>query len=269
MRSPYLYSMLIACCLLLTAPINAQTPSTKYEVGVADAEAIEGFMPPIGGFSNQFYSSARRISLRNLMMPIRKVELGDSLWSYSLASCLEYFVNLQTNYKRNLSPSFITLSLAAEDQNLSIVGGLKFLVKTGTVESSIVPYGTQAIPSTAADAPRFLISNFLILFSERTRSRRKVFEIRKALQRGYPIIAELEMPYDLYRYGFLGEGVPEFAEELTRRYNLLITGFDEDAEVVEVMSHWGRDWGEFGYAQVPYEILLKYLREGYVLIPSN
>ena len=68
-------------------------------------------MPTIEGVGGSARELLQQQSVKAYMMPVRKVGARGTELSYMLASCLEYYVNLDKNYKLNLSPDYITLSI--------------------------------------------------------------------------------------------------------------------------------------------------------------
>ncbi|MEL6143110.1 MAG: hypothetical protein AAFU67_16025, partial [Bacteroidota bacterium] len=168
--------------------------------------------------------------------------------------------------KDNLSPDYISLSLAATGSRPNLIDGLKFLVQQGTVSAGIVPYGSQTIPRAVFNVPRYYIGNFAYLFRTTTRARNRIFELRKALSRGNPVIVELLTGND-----FLQCRNTEYATNmpLVETHFLSIVGYDESTETFELRSCNGRNWADAGYVRISYENLAQYAQNGYLIIPKQ
>jgi hypothetical protein len=69
----------------------------------------------------------------------------------------------------------------------------------------------------------------------------------------------------------LANGVDEWKlqGQATQLYPLVVVGFNEDKQAVEVMSAWGSAWGRAGYVWIPYEDFGNLAVNGYVLIPTG
>jgi len=54
--------------------------------------------------------------------------------------------------------------------------------------------------------------------------------------------------------------------EANSSFPLVVVGYNEVDLVFEVMSSWGKSWGESGYLQIRYDDFEKYAENGYVLV---
>ena len=122
-------------------PKPSSNPPSDYgsrgKLGITDAKMFDQMLKTIAGVGSTKELLAEQ-SLKSYMMPPRKMGLGGATNSscYALTSALEYYINLNNNYKDNLSPDFIKLNLpkgAIEDE-------LAFLATNGTVSAAILPY---------------------------------------------------------------------------------------------------------------------------------
>mgnify|MGYP000149910688 CR=1 FL=1 len=208
-------------------------------------------------------------NIKNLLMPPRKQVNQNASMYYALAGALEFYVNLEGNYKINLSPEFIKFNLPLDKQNLK--EAIKFLKETGTISAGLLPYDSKRMNSAIYQAERYRISNYLSLFKFDFQARHKVFAIKKALLRGNPVIATIRVNAEFQalnnesRYWEIEEG------DTTDKglQTLLIVGFDENKEAFELMNFQGSEWGYRGCIWVDYEEFSEVAQEGMVLIPVH
>lgn len=235
-------------------------------LAVSDYALIDRLMLTVPGVAVDARSNVTAQSVKPYMMPVRRSEKEYLISSYMLASCLEYYINLEKNYKVNLSPDFIALNLQAQGSEMTMTEAFQFLADEGTVSAAIMPYGAARITNAVYATPKFQILHYLHIFRPVTKARQKVFEIRKALMRGNPILVEVRAGTDLP--GAEGRTSWQPGRSSIQSYPLIVVGFDEDREAFEVMSAWGSRWGKGGYLWVSYEDISASAQNGYVLVPK-
>lgn len=260
--------------LSLCTCVRAQTPTDYLPdsdarqgaalLGVSDLQTLDQMMFYIPGIGSPASDLARQ-NIKSYMMPIRKAPNAKMEWAYALAGGLEYYLNLNSNFKDNLSPDYIALSLARKGTAPNIEDGLKLLVQQGTVSAAIVPYGSATIPNAVYSVPRFNITNYGFLFRPDTRARNKVFEAKKALTRGNPVIVQLstDATFNTLKTGSYATNTP--GAEL---HYLTVIGFDNQNQYFELRGIQGRDWGEAGYVRISFDNFGRLAQTGYVLIPK-
>ena len=219
-------------------------------------------MPGVGSNSRDMFSEQ---SLKAYMMPPRKVSGEGSANSYAIASCLEFYTNYNKNYKVNLSPDFIELNLNQEDY--SIKQAFNFLSVTGTVSAAIMPYESPVIPAGVYATQKYKIKNYLHIIRQDMRPRQKLFEAKKALMRGNPVLFEMQIPEDFKELNGTKMWAPgKFESDQTHPF--LIIGFDQDKEAFEILSSWGSDWGRNGYMWISYDDFTSNATNGFVMVPE-
>ena len=137
----------------------------------------------------------------------------------------------------------------------------------GTVSAAIVPYDSKFIPTAVRATQKYFIHNFLYLFGEQASHRQKNFAIRKALMRGNPVICDLLVPEsfrDLQNTRFFTGANVNNRELLP----FIVVSYDENLEAFELLSTWGRNWGENGYLWIDYDDFSKMAVDGYVILPA-
>ncbi len=236
-------------------------------IGITDAALIDQFLLTIPGVAAGSRSAIDQQSLKPYFMPVRRAGFRGSDWSYSLAACLEFYVNLNRNFKDNLSPDYIALSLQAQGQRPTLSQGLRFLSTTGTVSAAIVPYDAGAIPTAVYATQPYRIANFLHIFRDVTKGREKTFEVRKALTRGNPVVVELLTDASFPSISQTDTWQPTGATTESR--TLVIVGFDETRGAFELQSAYGSAWGNSGYLWVKYADFERAAVNGYAMVPQQ
>lgn len=259
--------IILVLFLLPIQALRAQiTPksASPHGFGITDPTLIEQYMLTIDGVAGNARDLLEKQSIKSYMMPVRRVGVNGNELCYMVANCLEYYVNLEANYKANLSPDFISLNLRNSGNRLNYEQVFRFLVDEGTVSAAIMPFDATTVTSAVYATQKYKINNYLHIFTDLTRPRQRIFETRKALLRGNPVLIELEGNRNIRTIRdndyleITGSG---------ERFSFLVVGFDEQSERFELMSCWGTDWGNAGYIWMKYEDFGKFAYNGYVLVP--
>lgn len=253
------------CSCLFPKDLLAQ-PQIKSVLGVTDATMIEKLMPIVPGVNVYESGNLDAQSIKSYMMPVRKVENNGSEESYLLASCLEYYVNLNKNYKVNLSPDYLALNLRNQGKQVDFKTAFQQMSETGTVSAAIMPYGSSTITAAVYATQKFKIQNYLILFRDMASSRQKIFELKKALIRGNPILVEILADASLSKAN--GQRQVKIGNKGQQKYAFLVVGFDQEKEAFEVMSPWGSSWGQGGYLWLNFDDLSRQAQTAYVMVPD-
>ncbi len=270
-------SRLLILFLLSSIALAAQPPSDNLtsrdasntvSLGVSNNALFDDLMTTIAGVGSNSRLIQERQNLKPYMMPVRQIGFRGADWSYMLASCLEYYVNINRNYKDNLSPDYISLSLASQGQRPTVKEGLRFLAQNGTVSAAIVPYDAGQIPTTVYATNKYQINNYLHLFQPFASAREKTFEMRKALMRGNPVLIEMQAGPTFSQVGPTRIWEADRSNAGDQSYILLVVGYDENQQAFEVMSSWGSQWANNGYLWITYNDLANRATNGYVMVPQ-
>ena len=177
---------------------------------------------------------------------------------------MEYYVNFNNNFKDNLSPDYISLS--TKEKNLE--EGLKFLASNGTVSAAIMPYGATAISTAVYATNKYKIRQFLQVFTPDNNKNRKIFETRKALMRGNPLLITIGVDKR-----FLEAKGIKYWHKIIKNPNLEVTmivvGYNHDLEGFELMGNWGSEWADNGYIFMDYKDYGKLAKDGIVIVPDR
>lgn len=252
--------VLLFYCLLPFLAAAQNDLATRSPYGIQDAALIEALMPALSGFGGSARDMLRQQSVKPYLMPVRKLGDRGTEATYMAAACLEYYINRDQNFKVNLSPDFIGLSLG---KSASLRDALVFLIERGTVNAAVVAYDATTVPEVAFSVPTFRISNFLHIFRELSPARQRVFETKKALVRGHPVLVELKTDEAFQQSSGEAFVSPGNGNEL---HTVLVVGFDEAAGAFEVQACRGYDWGQNGYALIRFDDFDRAALNGYVLV---
>lgn len=249
------------------SPVTPRNGAQVRQIGIKDNTLFDQLLTTMAGVGSSARQTQEQQNLKPYMMPVRKLGVRGTDWSYTLATCLEYYVNLSRNFKDNLSPDYISLSLSSSGQRPSLEQGLQFLVQTGTVSAAIVPYDAAQIPTTVYATAKYQINNYLHLFQSFASPREKIFEIRKALMRGHPVVIDIQADATFPQLTNTLTWEPARAAQ-PATHTLLVIAYDETRQAFEVMGSWGSQWATNGYLWMGYNDLANVATNGYVMIPN-
>lgn len=258
--------------IFLSLIARAQDPvhpkgAEKIAFGITDAMLADQWIQTIAGIGGSSVETLKEQSLKPYLLPVRKIEIPQAEKSYLLAACLEYYVNLNKNYKINLSPEYILLNLSRQAAALTWEDAFKFLAEEGTINAAVIPYGSTTLTNAVYATPRFRIHNYVHLFRPVTRPGERLFEIRKAILRGHPVLMDMQLD-DAFRQAYnVRSWNPEQAPQSV--FPLMVVGYDESRQAFEVASPWGSEWGKGGYLWLSYDLVSKQAVNGFVLVPEG
>ena len=238
-------------------------------IGISDSKQFDALIPFLPGPGKKLSAEViQRQNIKSYMMPVRKIESNGNLLAYTAATCLEYYINLDRNYKVNLSPDYISLNLSNDRSTFYPEDVFQFLIQEGTVSAAILPFGADKLTSGVYATEKYTIDNYLHLFKPVTRSYQRIFETRKALLKGHPVMIQLSANESLQQ--IQGDRFWKPKDKGTLSFPLIVVGYDETQSAFEATSCWGRKWGDNGYIWIKYEDFGKYAIDGYVMVmPSE
>jgi hypothetical protein len=262
-RLPFVLLLVAYACIALAQQQPDQLVSRSV-FGIQDATMIDAFMPLMPGFGGSAREMLQQQSVKPFLMPVRNAGTNGDETAYQITAALEYYINRDKNFKINLSPDFISLQLRKKGQ-YTIKDALSFLNANGTVSAAVVAYDASEISEAAFYVPSFKIANYLHIFREISPPRYSIFEVKKALLRGNPVIVELAVSS-----GFRQSVGTRFIEPGPDQgtVTMMVIGFDETAGAFELQACRGHEWGINGYAWIKFDDFDKCARNGFVLVPQ-
>jgi hypothetical protein len=262
--------ILVLCGFITIQPAFAQKPevaatlASKAPFGITDANMVDKYLKIIDGVGTSAKDALAEQSLKSYMMPPRRSGSSAPSATYALASCLEFYVNLNNNYKDNLSPDFIKLSLP---NTANVEDNLTFLASTGTVSAAILPFESPNLTPSVYSGVKYRIQNYLKLFQPTTRPQQKTYDIKKALMRGNPVVVEIQVTAEFKNLKQTRFYDPKLGDKTAAgTQHLVVVGYDEERRAFELQNSWGREWGNGGYIWITYEDLGALAMNGFVLM---
>ncbi len=247
---------------------NAQVKNFTYkgEFAISDLKSIEEMMPLMPGIGSPMKDLLNEQSIKAFMMTPRKVGSEVSTNTYGIAACMEYYLNFNQNYKENLSPDYISLNVESDGKKHKIEDGLQFVANTGTVSAGILPYDSKVLNSSVNATQKHKIKHYLVLFREITAAKQKLFELKKALTRGNPVLTEISVNQEFMNLNNAKYWSPATGSKTNITQTVIAVGFDEDRKAIEVQNFNGTTWGNNGYIWISYDDFSKLSQNAYVLV---
>ena len=246
-----------------TIPHNYGDSALKgMKYGVSAPDMIDQMMVTMPGLGSNAREMMLEQSVKPYMMPPRNVGAYGSANCYAVSYCLEFYANYRKNYKVNLSPDYIQLSLEKDD----LRSAFTFLAEQGTVSAAIMPFESRTINSGVRATNKYKIQNFLHIFRKETKGRQKIFETRRSLMRGNPVLVQMKVPTTFSGIKdtrtWDGNGTPSIVTPL------VVVGYNAEMEAFELLGAYGSDWGNNGYLWMKYDDFAKVAENAYVLVPE-
>ena len=241
--------------------LNSSYPKGTF--GLMDAQMFDQYLVVVEGIGTSSKDLLNEQTLKSYMMPPRLAGKKANSATYALANALEYYINLNNNYKDNLSPDFIRLQMPQG----SVEDNLNFLGSTGTVSAAILPFDSPNLTPSVYSAVKYKIKNYIKLFQTSTRPQQKLYDLRKAIMRGNPVVVEMQITNEfknLKQTRFWQVSSGDVTPAGTQF--VVVVGYDEERKAVELLNSWGREWGNGGYIWVSYDDFSNLATSGYVLI---
>lgn len=251
----------VVCLVFGINSLFAQVEKSGYKIiGISDQELIEEMMLVLEEVGSSSRELMREQSLKSYMMPNRKSPELNRNNAYMVATCMEFYVNFNSNFKVNLSPDFMAIQGGTTYKDL-----LGNLVTLGTVNAAIFPYGSQYLNEAVNSTKRYQAENYLHIFRPDIGSRQKIFELRKALMRGNPVMVDIKVDEAFINlsntssWKYTGTGGSNVQP-------IVVTGYSEERKAFEVTGAYGNRWARDGYAWVSYDDMGDLAENAYVLV---
>lgn len=247
---------------IMAAPMDA----SEGMLGISDKQLIDMLLFAVDGIGSLRIDLTQQ-DLKPHFMPIRTVGRYGNELSYALASCLEYYINLKKNPRDDVSPDFITQRIAANGLRLTLEAGLRFLAYEGSVSARVMGFDSPTLPPTAQTSERYKITNYLAIAGDSEDGRQKIAEIKRAITRGHPVVAEINADAGFRNQQGVSIWNPDSSQPV-QRYTITIVAFNEAQQQFEIRMPWGVTWGNNGYIAVRYSDLERVVGKAYSMLPG-
>lgn len=235
-------------------------------LGISDKQLIDMLLFAVDGVGS-LETDLSQQDLKPYFMPIRTIGRYGNELSYALASCLEYYINLKKNPTDDVSPDFITQRIAANGLRLTLEAGLRFLAFEGSVSARVMGFDSPTLPASAQTAERYKITNYLKIAGDSDDGRQKIAEIKRAITRGHPVVAEIAADAGFRNQRGASVWNPDRSQP-TERFTVTIVAFNELQQQFEVRMPWSQQWGNNGYIGIRYSDLEQVIGKAYSMLPS-
>lgn len=243
-----------------------QPSATESMLGISDKQLIDMLLFAVDGVGS-LETDLSQQDLKPYFMPIRTIGRYGNELSYALASCLEYYINLKKNPTDDVSPDFITQRIAANGLRLTLEAGLRFLAFEGSVSARVMGFDSPTLPASAQTAERYKITNYLKIAGDSDDGRQKIAEIKRAITRGHPVVAEIAADAGFRNQRGASVWNPDRSQP-TERFTVTIVAFNELQQQFEVRMPWSQQWGNNGYIGIRYSDLEQVIGKAYSMLPS-
>lgn len=95
--------------------------------------------------------------------------------------------------------------------------------------------------------------------------------VKKSISEGKPVIIAVKSPPSLHNLGREGVWLPsESFSSIHEAHALCVIGYDDNRHggAFEIQNSWGSNWGNGGYAWIPYTVFNQYAFEAYEMIEN-
>jgi hypothetical protein len=246
--------------------MSAPAAADESMLGISDKQLIDMLMFAVDGIGSLSIDLTQQ-NLKPHFMPIRTVGRYGNELSYALASCLEYYINLKKNPRDDVSPDFITQRISASGLRLTLEAGLRFLAFEGSVSTRVMGFDSPTLPPADQTAERYKITNYLSIANDSHDGRQKIAEIKRAITRGHPVVAEISADAGFKNQRGVSVWNPDNSQP-GQRYTVTIVAFNETQQQFEIRMPWGEQWGNNGYIAVRYSDLERVVGKAYSMLPG-
>jgi hypothetical protein len=247
---------------IMAAPAEAE----EGMLGISDKQLIDMLMFAVDGIGSMSVDLTQQ-DLKPHFMPVRTVGRYGNELTYALASCLEYYINLKKNPRDDVSPDFITQRITANGLPLTLESGLRFLAYEGSVSTRVMGFDSPTLPPTIQTSERYKITNYLSIAGDSEDGRQKIAEIKRAITRGHPVVAEIRADPSFRNQQGVSVWNPDSSQP-AQRYTVTIVAFNEAQQQFEIRMPWGVQWGNNGYIAVRYSDLERVVGKAYSMLPG-
>jgi len=208
--------------------------------------------------------------LRKWCSRVEDQQRADSATAHAVVGLAEYFDRRAFGRRSELSRRFLyrgarDLTRGASDSGAGLRNTLKALTRFGAPPEMHWPYDPSHIDETPpafcySFAEPFRTMRYFRLDPASATGRDVLLNVRKCLAGRLPIVFGLPVYTSMPRVGESGDEVPfpDPGDEMLGGHAMLAVGYDDERMVgphegaLLVRNSWGREWGDNGYAWLPY-----------------
>jgi C1A family cysteine protease len=210
----------------------------------------------------------KKLDYTGEMLPVRNQGSEGSAVGFACADALEFQIKKKLKREIVLSPRFIYNLARQRDGTLNMDAGTTvqsaIAVLTGAVPEDAWPYKPGAFQEEPPEAVQHA-RHYRVKSSVRVNT---VEQIKSALENYGPLVTGITIYSSMNDPGVRKTGclpVPAASDSVVGGHALCIVGYDDDKKLLKAKNHWGTEWGDKGYAYIPYTYAERFLSETYAL----
>jgi Papain family cysteine protease len=143
--------------------------------------------------------------------------------------------------------------------------------KGNVLLSQYNPQDCHETPPVSLDenALQHKIKDFVPLFKTSDSKARKLGFIKNAVAQGKPVVVCMRLTRTFYKAtGVWNPGDDTNPYGPHGRHAMVLIGYDDAQQTVEILNSWGMSWGNAGFIQVKYDDLITYLDAAFQIVPE-
>ncbi|MEI8280991.1 MAG: C1 family peptidase [Armatimonadota bacterium] len=214
-----------------------------------------------------------------LELPICR-QNGPWCWAYTTIGVVEFELGSRQGHKTQLSPGYLTW--AAQETDTQGSGGSNFgRANRGLEQFGVVPLETGGIPPSGGriPAPTDVVINagknfddlsfhWIRFWNRKEMPDTQLNAIKSDIVQGHPVAVGMQWPNHLsFAPNSRIMNVPE-RTDIFDGHCVILVGYTDDPAVPGggsflFRNSWGANWGDKGYASMPYELLRFCINDAY------
>lgn len=208
------------------------------------------------------YSSDNRpilksVDLRSFFPPIKNQGSQGACTAFAFTSVYEYILKNKYQDNTDLSEAFVYRNArkrrgnAEEDNGCSLYDAVASLMEEGICKEALCPYQAD-IPNPVISAEAYNDGKTRLVIKAMN-VKRYENDLKAALSEGYPIIVSLLVFDSMTKIkGFISYPEQDERKDQQSAHAMVLCGYDDDRRIFIIRNSWGEDFGEKGYAYIPY-----------------
>ncbi len=190
-------------------------------------------------------------------------QASGTAWAVGYTAASYYFRTLHNRKKYLCSPAFLYNQLnRGEDQGIEIYETLRLLRSSGCPDQKLMPYAEKDYlrrpgPAAFLGAGNYVIQGFgRVDFTDINQLRAHLLQNKVVMATVRITLNFLELEDRVWKNP---AGPP------VGRHTVAVVGYDHTRERVIIQNSVGEDWGDDGFAEIPYEWFIRLTAQAYVL----
>jgi C1A family cysteine protease len=215
-------------------------------------------------------ANLKRLDYTSLLPPVRDAGPEGSVVGFALAATLEFQIRKELHQEIILSPRFIYYCAQERDGTIGTDSGAKIstaisvLKSVGAVAEAVWPYKPgkfgEKPPEALKTARHYRVKKSIRLNT--------LDEIKAGLQTYGPVVTGVTVYASVMTEEVRKTGrfpLPGPSDSVVGGHALCLVGYDDQSEYFKARNSWGAQWGDRGYAYVPYAYADRFFSDTYAI----